>query len=175
MDFVFLGEFCATGTFSIDVFDYFSRFWFIIFVRKPLEASLTKSKIALIVIINSSIADSSADSTNITDIVYRSNSLKVKGMAYGTTFFWARRNPTANTVELWTNSTVGSAYFLLLTLEAFWIYHLLVWAYIKFKKVVLKTSILLLKLFQPEFLGRHKLAFSIVTVKLVERSNGSLT
>jgi hypothetical protein len=41
--------------------------------------------------------------------------------------------------------------------------------------MALKASILLLELFQPELLSRHELTFSVVTVKLVQRSDGSLT
>ncbi len=86
MHFVYLDELCTTGTFSVDIFYDGSGFRLIIFVRKALVASLAKAKIALIVVINSSIADSSADPTNIADIVYSSNPLKVKGMTYGAAF-----------------------------------------------------------------------------------------
>jgi hypothetical protein len=64
------------------------------FLRKFRETGLTDSKVAMIVVIDTVVANSSADSTDIADVVNIGDALEVVAVAYGTSLFGTRRYPT---------------------------------------------------------------------------------
>ena len=135
-------QYLSARTLSIDILDDGSRFRLIIFFRQFLVAELTNAKIALTVVVDPSVTDSSADPTDITEIVKGSDPLESKFMAYRASLFRTGRNTTRHAIECLAYSAKRTTNFLLPTFMTLCFYHLFVGTNEKLQNMIMETFVL---------------------------------
>jgi hypothetical protein len=99
----------TAGTVCIDIGDDLSRFRLVEHRRQLLETRLADTEITVVVVVDSVVADRSADPADIADAVEICYMLEIECVADWATLLRTRRHPAAHTVEFLANSTKGTA------------------------------------------------------------------
>ena len=96
-------QFVPSGAGSVDIGHNGPWFGLVVFIRKLLKAGLADAEVTEIIIKDPSVADCSANSTDIADEVDVLSPLKSKFMAYGALLLAAGRYSAGDTVKFLAN------------------------------------------------------------------------